>query len=159
MGDPGLELANDLIKLIKDKWKPANGGILPTFTTQWNIKEVGRGQKKYTHVIIDADVNDPKIFSLKYDVNNVDTWDFYHYISANIDMITSESENRINKVSFEIQRILTTNVVPVINTHQYTQMLPGPIIDLNENYRNIFRKTMTVDAERYNALTGDTVVT
>lgn len=158
MGDPGLELANDLITLFKDNWT-STGGIKPTFTTQWNIKEVGRGQKKYTNVIIDADINNPQIFSLKYDVSGVDTWDFYHYLSANIDMITSESENRINQVSFEIQRILTTNVVPVISTHQYTQLLPGPIIDLNESYRNIFRKTTTVDAERYNPLTGDTVVT
>jgi len=159
MGDPGLELANDLITLFNDKWIPTTGGLKPTFTTQWNIKEAGRGKTKYSNVIIDADVNNPSIFSLKYIVNEVDTWDFYHDISANIDMITSESENRINQISFEIQRILTTNVVPVINTHQYIQILPGPIIDLNEAYRNIFRKTMVVDAERYNPLTGDTVIT
>lgn len=159
MGDPGLEMANDLITLFKDKWASNQGGKPPIFTTQWNIKEVGRGETKYSHVIIDADVNDPQIFSLKYTVNTVDTWDFYHYISANIDMITSESEKRMEQISGTIQRILTTNVVPVINTHQYTQMLPGPVIDLNENYRNIFRKTMTVDAERYNPLTGDTVIT
>lgn len=159
MGDPGLELANDLITLFKDNWIVANGGVKPTFTTQWNIKEIGRGNRKYSNIIIDADVANPQIFSLKYDVNNVDTWDFYYDISANIDMITSESENRINQISFEIQRILTTNVVPVINTHQYTQMLPGPIIDLNEAYRGIFRKTMTVDASRYNPLTGDSVIT
>lgn len=158
-GDPGLELANDLITLFKDKWIPKTGGVQPVFTTQWNIKEVGRGQKKYTNVIIDADVNNPRIFSLQYTVNNIPTWDFYHDISANIDMITSESENRINQISFEIQRILTTNVVPVINTHQYTQLLPGPVIDLNEQYRNIFRKTMIVEAERYNPLTGDNIIT
>ena len=50
MGDPGLELANDLITLFKDKWIPKTGGVQPEFTTQWNIKEVGRGQKKYTNI-------------------------------------------------------------------------------------------------------------
>lgn len=150
MGDPGLELANDLITLFKDKWIAKSGGVQPDFSTKWNIKEVGRGNKKYTNIIIDADVDDPQIFSLQFRENNVPSWDFYHYTSANIDMITGESERRINKVSFEIQRILKTNVVPVINNHQYTQLLPGPIIDLNEDYRNIFRKIMTVDAERYN---------
>ena len=65
-------------------------------------------------------------------------------------MITSESEVRINQISFEIVRILKTNVVPVINNHEYTQMLTGPIIDLNDRSRNIFRKIMTVDSTRYN---------
>lgn len=150
MGDPGLEFANDLITLFKDNWIPKTGGILPTLTTQWNIKEVGRGQKKYTHIIIDVDTDDPEIFSLQYRNNNVPFWDFYHYISANIDMITSESENRMKEVSFEVVRILKANVVPVINNHQYTQMLPGPLVDLNDRTRNIFRKIMTVDSTRYN---------
>jgi len=150
MGDPKIELANDLITLFRDNWVPKSGGILPDFTTKWNIKEVGRGNKKYTNIIIDADVDDPQIFSLQIRNNNVPSWDHYHYISANIDIITSESENRINKVYAEIQRIIKTNVVVVINNHQYTQMLLGPGIDLNEDYRNIFRTTLTVDAERFN---------
>ncbi len=150
MGDPGLELTNDLITLFKDNWIPKSGGILPTFDTQWNIKEVGRGKTKYTNIIVDADTDNPNIFSLQYKNNNVPFWDFYHDISANIDMITSESEVRINQISFEIVRILKTNVVPVINTHIYTQMLPGPLTDLNDRFRGIFRKIMTVNAERYN---------
>ena len=150
MGDPGIELANDLITLLTDEWIPKTGGARPEFNTKWNIKEFGRGKKKYTNVTIDADVDDPQIFSLQFRDNDVPSWDFYHFISANIDIITSENEKRINQVSFEIQRILKISVVPVINTHQYTQLLLGPAIDLNEDYRNLFRKTMTVNAERFN---------
>ncbi len=153
MGDPGLEFANDLITLFKTKWVPKTGGKRPDFATKWNIKEVGRGNAKYTNIIIDADVDDPTIFSLQFKKDNIPSWDFYHYISANIDMITSESEKRMSQVAFEITRILKTNVVPQpedMNTHIYTQLLPAPIIDLNEDYRNIFRKTMTVESQRFN---------
>ncbi len=150
MGDPGLELSNDLVTLFKDRWVQKTGGKLPDFSTKWNIKEVGRGKKKYTNIIIDTDVDNPEIFSLQIRNQGIPSWDFYHYISANIDMITSENENRINMVAFEIVRILKENVVVVINTHQYTQLLPNPLIDLNEDFRNIFRKTMSVEAERYN---------
>lgn len=153
MGDPGLEFSNDLITLFKKKWIDKTGGKRPDFSTKWNIKEVGRGNRQYTNIIIDSDVDDPTIFSLQFRKDNVPSWDFYHYISSTVDIITSESETRMKKVAFEIVRILKTNVVPQpedMNNHVYTQMLPGPFIDLNEDFRGIFRKTMTVDSERFN---------
>jgi len=153
MGDPGLEFANDTVTLLKKKWIAKIGGALPDFSTKWNIKEVGRGKTKYSNVIIDADVDDPQIFSLQFRDNNVPSWDFYHYISANIDVITSESEQRLNKIVFQIVKIFKDNVVPQpadMNNHVYTQILPGPLIDLNEETRNIFRKTMTIDSQRFN---------
>lgn len=160
MADPGIDFANDLIKLLSDKWLAVDGGPKPDFTTQWNIKEVGRGKQKYSNVIIDADVDDGKIFSLKYsDSQGNDAWDFYHDISANIDIITSESEKRIGQLMFQIKKILMRNVTPIINTHKYIQLLAGPSIDLNEAYRGIFRKTMPVDCKRYNPIFGDTVIT
>lgn len=150
MGDVALELANDLITLLKDNWKQSNGGKKPVFNTKWNIKEVGRGQRKYRHIIVNAGVDNPDIFSLQIRINDVPTWDFYHYTNCTIDMITSESENSINQIAGEVLRILKTNVVPFINNHHYTQLLPQPIVDFQDDFRNIFRKTMTVESQRFN---------
>lgn len=147
----GLPFANDIITLLKNNWT-SNGGKIPTFTTQWKKKAVGVAQNKYDEVIISIDSENPKIFSLISGIgsDNKYNYDWLHDISITIDVYTSTSETRILSLVDEIVRILKNNVVSTINNHDYIQILVGNIVSLNEEFRNIFRYNIDVDAIRFN---------
>ena len=150
-GMAGLPFANDIIDHLKSNWT-SNGGKLPIFTTKWKKKVVGLGQRSYDEVIIELDTEDPKIFSLITGVGSdgKSNYDWLHDISITIDIYTSVSEERVLQLVDEIVRILKNNVVTTINNREYLQMLPGNITSLNEEFRNIFRYTIDVDALRFN---------
>ncbi len=150
-GMAGLPFANDIVSHLKNNWT-INGGKLPTFTTKWKIKAVGVGKRAYDEVIVELDTEDPKIFSLISGVSADGTFDYdwLHDISVTIDVYTSVSEDRVLQLVDEIVRILKNNVVTTINNRDYIQILPGNITSLNEEFRNIFRYTIDVDALRFN---------
>jgi len=149
-GMAGLPFANDIITLLNSKWT-SNGGKRPVFTTKWKIKAVGVGKKSYDEVIVELDTEDPKIFSLiSGGTAGAYTYDWLHDVSVTIDVYTSKSEERVLQLVNEIVRILKTNVVVTINNHPYVQILPGNIVSLNEEFRNIFRYNIDVDALRFN---------
>lgn len=149
-GMASLPFANDMITLLKKKWK-SSGGKVPVFSVRWKKKAVGIGQKSYEEVIIELDSEDPKIFSLiSGGTVGAFTYDWLHDISITIDVYTSISENRVLVMVNEIIRILKTNVVTTINNRVYLQILPGTITPLNEEFRNIFRYNIDVDAMRFN---------
>lgn len=149
-GMAGLPFANDIITLLNSKWN-STGGKRPKFDTKWKIKAVGVGQKNYDQVIVELDIEDPKIFSLiSGGTAGAYIYDWLHDISVTIDVYTSKSEERVLQMVNEIVRILKTNVVTTINNHSYIQILPGNITSLNEEFRNIFRYNIDVDAMRFN---------
>ena len=49
-----------------------------------------------------------------------------------------------------VLRILKNNVVSTINNREYIQIVPTNIVSLNEEFRNIFRYSIDVDAKRIN---------
>lgn len=150
-GMAGLPFANDIIKHLKDNWT-SNGGKQPVFTTQWKIKAVGVGQRKYDEIIVSLDSENPRIFSLisgigadgKFD------YDWLHEISVTLDIYSSVSEARVLQLVDECMRILKNNVVTTIDNREYIQILPSNITSLNEEFRNIFRYNIDIDALRYN---------
>lgn len=151
-GIAGLPFANDIIKLLKDEWVGSTGGKLPTFTTKWKKKVVGHGSSNYDEVIVELDTEDPKIFSLVSGVgaDGKFNYDWLHDISVTVDIFTSKSEDRCLQIVNEIVKILKNNVVTTINGRDYVQILPGNITSLNEEFRNIFRYTVDVDAIKFN---------
>jgi len=151
-GMAGLPFANDILKLLEDEWTTNSGGNLPVFTTKWKKKVVGLGQKNYDEVIVQLDTEDPKIFSLIASIGTDGKFDYdwLHDISVTIDVYTSKSEDRVLQLVNEIVRIIKNNVVTIINGHSYIQILPGNITSLNEEFRNIFRYNIDVDAMRFN---------
>lgn len=148
----GLPFANDIIKLLNDEWIPATGGARPKFTTKWKKKAVGVGTRLYDEVIVELDTEDPKIFSLISGIGSDSKFDYdwLHDISVTIDVYTSKSETRILQLVDEIVKIIKNNVVTTINNRDYIQILPGNIVSLNEEFRNIFRYNIDVDAIRFN---------
>lgn len=148
----GLPFANDIITHLKDNWVVNTGGKLPTFSTKWKKKVVGLGQRLYDEIIVELDTEDPKIFSLISGIGTDDkfNYDWLHDISVTIDVYTSVSETRVLQLVDEIVRILKNNVVTTINNRDYIQILPGNITSLNEEFRNIFRYNIDVDALRFN---------
>ena len=77
-------------------------------------------------------------------------YDWLHDISVTLDIYSSVSEARVLQLVDEIVKILKNNVVTTINGREYLQMLPGNIVSLNEEFRNIFRYNIDVDAMRFN---------
>lgn len=148
----GLPFANDMVKHLHDEWSSSTGGKEPTFSTKWKKKVVGHIKKAYDEVIIELDTEDPKIFSLISGIgaDSKFNYDWLHDISVTIDVYTSVSEDRCLQIVDEIVRILKNNVVTTINGRDYIQILPGNIISLNEEFRNIFRYNIDVDAMRFN---------
>lgn len=150
-GMAGLPFANDIVTLLSSNWK-STGGKKPIFTTKWKKKVVGLGQRSYDEVIIELDTEDPKIFSLISGVGGDSKFDYdwLHDISVTVDIYTSISETRCLQLVNEIVRIIKNNVVTIINGHDYIQILPGNITSLNEEFRNIFRYNVDIDALRFN---------
>lgn len=151
-GMAGLPFANDIITLLDDEWVLGTGGKKPTFTTKWKKKVVGLGTRNYDEVIVQLDTEDPRIFSLISGIGSDGKFDYdwLHDISVTIDVYTSKSEDRVLQLVNEIVKILKNNVVTTINFHDYVQILPGNITSLNEEFRNIFRYNIDVDAMRFN---------
>lgn len=151
-GIAGLPFANDIITLLEDNWVTGSGGKIPTFSTKWKKKVVGLGKREYDEVIVEIDTEDPKIFSLisGVDVDGKFNYDWLHDISITLDVYTSVSEKRVLQLVDEIVRIIKNNVVTTINNRDYIQILPGNITSLNEEFRNIFRYNIDVDAMRFN---------
>lgn len=147
----GLPFANDIIKHLGDQWQ-STGGKKPTFSTKWKKKAVGVGARVYDEVIVELDTEDPRIFSLISGVgaDGKFNYDWLHDISVTIDVYTSVSEERVLELVDEIVRILKNNIVTTINNRDYIQILPGNIVSLNEEFRNIFRYNIDVDAMRFN---------
>ena len=150
-GMAGLPFANDIIDHLKSNWT-SSGGKAPVFTTKWKKKAVGVGTRVYDEVIVELDTEDPKIFSM---ITNIGAdgkfnYDWLHDLSITLDIYTSVSEARVLQLVDEIIRILKNNVVTTINGREYLQMLPGNIVSLNEEFRNIFRYNIDVDAMRFN---------
>jgi hypothetical protein len=150
-GMAGLPFANDIITHLKDEWT-SNGGKRPTFSTKWKKKVVGLGQRTFDEVIVELDTEDPRIFSLISGIgaDSKFDYDWLHDVSVTIDVYTGTSEERVLEIVDEIIRILKNNVVTTINGRDYIQILPGNITSLNEEFRNIFRYNIDVDAMRFN---------
>jgi len=150
-GIAGLPFVNDMIFQINDKWKPSNGGRKPNITAKWKTKNVGHGNKLYDEIIVFLDSENPNIFSMISEISNGKfSYDWLHDISITLDVYTSQSEDRVLQMVNECVRILKNNVVTKIRENEYVQILPGNIVSLNEEMRNIYRYTIDVDALRYN---------
>jgi len=151
-GMAGLPFANDIIKLLKSEWLPGTGGKKPVFTAKWKKKVVGHGTSRYDEVIVELDTEDPRIFSLISAIGSDGKFDYdwLHDLSVTVDVYTNTSEDRVLQLVDEILRILKNNVVTTINLRDYVQILPGTITSLNEEFRNIYRYTIDVDAMRFN---------
>lgn len=150
-GIAGIPFVRDMITLINDKWQPKNGGRKPKLTAQWEIKTVGYGNSNYDEVIISLDSENPRIFSLISEIKNGQfSYDWLHDISITLDIRTGQSEARVLQLVDELVRILKKSVVSTINNHEYVQILPGNVVSLIEEYRNMYRYTIDVDAIRYN---------
>tara|TARA_R110002126_G_scaffold51869_3_gene141653 strand:+ start:77 stop:553 length:477 start_codon:yes stop_codon:yes gene_type:complete len=150
-GMAGLPFANDMLTHLSSEWK-ATGGKKPIFSTKWKKKAVGVGQRAYDEVIIELDTEDPRIFSLISGVGSDGKFDYdwLHDVSITLDIYSSISEDRVLQLVNELVRILKNNVVTTINGHDYVQIIPGNIVSLNEEFRNIFRYNIEIDAMRFN---------
>jgi len=151
-GIGGIKFVNDMIKHLKDEWVTGTGGKIPDITAQWGKKVVGLGTNKYQEIIISLDSEDPKIFSLisSIGVDGKFDYDWLHDISITLDIRTGTSETRVLQLVSEVVKILKNNVVTTIDNTEYVQILPGNVVSLNEEYRNLFRYTVDVDAMRFN---------
>ena len=147
-GIAGLQFMDDIIYQLKLKWK-STGGRKPEFTKKWETKVVGLA-KKEDKVIISLDGENPEIFSLKYTSGGNPVYDWLHTVSISIDVWSGFSEDRVLQMVNEITRILKTNVVPSLNGTQYVQLLPVGVNPLLEDYRNIYRYMIDVEAIRFN---------
>jgi hypothetical protein len=74
----------------------------------------------------------------------------FHDLSINLDIYSSVSDAIVLQLVDEILKILKNNVVTTINNREYIQILPGNVVSLNEDFRNIFRYNIDVDAMRFN---------
>jgi len=150
-GIASLPFVTDMIKLIKTKWT-SNGGKVPNVRATWKVKAVGVGSRIYDEVIISIDSEDPRIFSLiSGGTVGKFTYDWLHDMSITLDIrTTGTNETRVLQLVNEVVRILKKNVILSINNHDYIQVLPGNIVSLNEEYRNLYRYTVDVDAMRFN---------
>ena len=145
---------HDVASLIREStncWYEANGKA-PIFTTKWKEKAVGVGSRVYDEVIVELDTEDPKIFSM---ITNTGSdgkfnYDWLHDISITLDIYSSVSEARVLQLVDEILKILKNNVVTTINNREYIQILPGNVVSLNEEFRNIFKYNIDIDAMRFN---------
>ena len=150
-GIAGLQFVNNMIAFLEKEWSEDNGGKPPIITAQWKKKTTGFANGNYREIIISLDSENPNIYSLlQTDQNDAFFWDWLHDISITLDIRTGESEEEILKMVDEIIRILKRNVILPINNTVYVQMLPGSITSLNEEYRNLFRYTIDVDALQFN---------
>ncbi|NIT99616.1 MAG: hypothetical protein GWN01_01325 [Nitrosopumilaceae archaeon] len=149
-GIAGLDFKDDIIALL-NKWRSGNGGRKPTFTVVWKKKDIGRGNRGYDEVIVILDAENPNIFSLRRtDGSGNSIYDWLHDISISIDIWTSNGEKRSHEMVNEVVRLLKTNVLFNINNRQYVQLLPTGIEPLHEEYRNIYRWIVDVEAMRLN---------
>ena len=151
-GIAGLPFANDIVKMLSDEWVIGTGGKKPTFSTKWKKKVVGHGTNNYDEVIIELDTESINIYSMisgigadgKFD------YDWLHDISVTADIYSGKSESRVLEIVNEVIRILKNNVVYTVNNHEYVQILPSNTTSLNEEFRNIFRYTVDIEAMRFN---------
>ena len=150
-GMAGLPFANDIIDHLKDNWT-SNGGTQPIMTTKWKKKAVGVGSRNYEEIIVSIDSENPRLYSMISGIGSDGKFDYdwMHDISLTLDIYSSTSEERVLQIVDEILRILKNNVVSTINTREYIQIIPTNIVSLNEEFRNIFRYSMDVDAMRIN---------
>jgi len=149
-GIAGLSFVRDMIKQL-DKWQPKNGGKKPTITAQWEKKVVGFANSNYDEIIISLDSENPRIFSLISEIKFGEfKYDWLHDISITLDIRTGQSEKRVLQLVNEVMRILKNNVVSTINNNEYVQILPGNVVSLNDEYLNLYRYTIDVDAIRFN---------
>lgn len=151
-GMAGIQFANDIVYLIKNAWIIENGGDKPEVVTQWNVKTIGQGDSNYSMVIVSIDSENPQIYSMLQGTpsTNLSSYDWLHEVSITLDIRTGVSEARVLELINETMRILKTNTVPLINNTQYVQLLPEGVTSLNEEYRNLFRYTISVSAIRFN---------
>lgn len=152
-GIAGLQFVKDIIAYFKSEkgWSEDTGGKQPVMTAQWKIKETGFANGDYSEIIISLDSENPNIYSLlQTDEADGNFWDWLHDISITMDIRTGASEERVGKMVDETVRILKRSVITPINGTNYVQILPGPVVSLNEEYRNLFRYTVDVDALRFN---------
>ena len=149
-GSAGLDLINDIVKLINDNWT-SGGGKRPTVTKIWNTKEVGLADNKAERIIVMLDAETPHIFGLKYtDGDGHNAYDWMHDVSLSIDVWTGISEDRVLDMVNEVTRILKRNVLLTVGTHGYVQMLPTGITSLNEQYRNMYRYMIDIEVKKFN---------
>lgn len=150
-GIGGLDFVNNMIAYLAEKWIEDTGGEQPVFTAQWKKKTTGFVDGNYQEVILSLDSENPNIYSLLQSTEANDFfWDWLHDISITLDVRTGDNEGRVLQMVNEIVRILKTTVILPINDTVYVQVLPGAIVSLNEEYRNMFRYTIDVDALQFN---------
>ncbi|WP_428323672.1 hypothetical protein [Nitrosopumilus sp.] len=151
-GLAGLKFADDIIKLLSDKWRPGSGGKRPTFSKAWRTKTVNVGTNSDENIIVMLDSDNPNIFSLQYkDADSNPIFDWLHDLSVSLDVRTGKSEDRVEQMVDEVYRILKTNVAaPTVNNRQYVQLLPGQAQPMLEDFKNYFRYVVDVEAMRLN---------
>jgi len=150
-GIAGLTFVKDMIAFLGEQWTTDSGGAQPDITAQWNKKTVGFGGDNYQEIIISLDSENPNIYSLLQSTDaDVFFWDWLHDISITLDIRTGDGEDRVLQMVDEVVRILKLNVITAINGTIYVQILPGAIVSLLEEYRNMFRYTVDVDCLRFN---------
>ena len=152
-GIAGLQFVRDMIAFFESEngWSEETGGKQPVLTAQWKKKETGFADGDYQEIILSLDSENPNIYSLlQSDGADKFFWDWLHDISITMDIRTGASEERIGQMVDETVRILKRNVITNINGTEYVQILPGSIVSLNEDYRNLFRYTVDCDALRFN---------
>lgn len=145
-----LNLVDDIQKLLKDKWINDNSPK-PEFVKNWQVKETGHVDDNYKKVLVQIDGENPMIYSLmQVDSDSTKFWDWLHQISITLDIRTGQSEKVCLEMANEIMRILKTNVFGTLGDHYYIQLLPGPVTVAHENYRNLWRILIDVEALRFN---------
>ena len=146
-GMAGLKLLDDVIYVLKDRWMQALGGKEPTFTKEWNIKEVGTGTNLYDTIIVTLDAENIEEFGmLKGDTTNWENfnYDWIHDVSVTIDVRTSKSEARVQQLVNQCVSIFKSRVVPIIDNTQYVHFKVEGLNSLNEKYRNLYRYLISV---------------
>lgn len=152
MSTAGIDFIGDLIKHLKDEWKPDNtDGKKPEMVKSWEVKEAGHGDSNYSKIVFQLDGENPQIFSLmQLDDDEEAFWDWLHTTTVTIDIRTGISELHALKVSDEVIRILKKSAFGTIGDNYYIQMLPGPITVAHEQYRNLYRVLIDCDSLRFN---------
>lgn len=151
-GTAGTAFMKDAIALIRQKWIPADAGRVPNLSLQWGIKAIGHANSRYDEIIISFDSEDAQIYSLisRDPDPGRSAYDWLHEVSITIDVRTGQSDDRALQIVDEVVRIFKSNVVTTVNRNEYISIIPEGITNANEEYRNLYRYLVSVNATRFN---------
>jgi len=137
---------NDLVTMISNdaNWGDGNDfGIKPRVAKQYDRKITGFGKVKAEDILIYADLEQMKPFTMGMAINSSASW--YHTLSATITVSTNVSDERMDFLTDAVVDILKRNV----GYSGYVQILVKGVKNRNDEGRGLFKNLIDVVGEKY----------